>query len=114
MVMFMYFDSVSMFKKTDEMRLAKGWSLYRLAELSDISVNTLYGWRDNGSMPTLTVIEKIANAFQISPISLLLKDDEVSAIQQEHKELFSRWNILSGEQKESLMSLLRTFTREID
>lgn len=110
----MYFNSAEIFERVDKMRLERGWSLYRLAELSDISVNSLYSWRDRKSSPTLYLIESISNAFNISPISLLLKDEELGAIQKEHKELFSRWNALSSEQKDSLMNMLRSFTREFD
>lgn len=110
----MYFNSAEIYQKVDKMRLIKGWSLYRLAEMAEISVNALYSWRDRNSSPTLYLIESIAKAYNISPISLLLNDEEVGAIQKEHKELFERGNALSQEQKNSLMSMLRSFTREID
>ena len=106
----MYFNSAEIYQRVDKIRLNKGWSLYHLADLSNI----LYSWRDRNSSPTLYLIESIADAFNISPISLLLKDEEICAIQNEHKELFSRWNALSLEQKNSLMNMLRSFTREIE
>ncbi|MCI9009868.1 MAG: helix-turn-helix domain-containing protein [Clostridia bacterium] len=110
----MYFNSEKIYQKVERLCFEKGWSLYRLAELSNISVNSLYSWRDRKSSPTLYLIESIAKAFDVSPISLLLQEEELGAIQAEHKELFNRWNGLTTEQKSSLMNMLRSFTRDIE
>lgn len=110
----MYFDSEEIYNKVDKMRLDRGWSIYYLANLAGVSENTLYSWRDRNSSPTLYLIEGLATAFGISPIALLLKEEDIVAIQEEHKELFERWNGLTVEQKESLMSMLRSFQRDVN
>ena len=107
----MYFD-YRLYDKVDKMRLEKGWSIYHLAELSNVSVNTLYSWRDRGSSPTLYLIENIAKAFDVNPISLLLQDEELAAIEGERKQLLELWDNLSHEQKDSLIKMIRSFIRE--
>lgn len=110
----MYFDSKEIYGKIDKMRLDRGWSIYRLAELSGVSENTLYSWRDKGSSPTLYVIERIADAFGISPVYLLLKDEDFGRIGREEKELAECWYGLTAEQKTALLEMLRSFKRETD
>ena len=110
----MYFDSKKIYGKIDKMRLDKGWSLYRLAELAGISVNSLYSWRDRNSSPTLYLIENIANAFSVSPVTLLLEAEDAKAVDEEHGRLIEYWNLLNAEQKKSLMNMLKSFIREND
>ena len=38
----MYFDSKEIYQRVDKMRLDKGWSIYHLAELANVSENTIY------------------------------------------------------------------------
>ena len=107
-----YFNSKTIYKKVDKMRLDKGWSIYHLAEVAEVSVNSIYSWRDRGSSPTLYLIDRIATAFDINPISLLLDEKDIFAIQEEHQELFEIWSALKTKKKTAFMNMLRSFKRE--
>lgn len=110
----MFFESKQIYDRIDKLRLDRGWSIYHLAELANVSVNSLYSWRDRHSSPTLYMVESIATAFEINPINLLLSREDIAAIDTEQRELLDRWNTLSSEQKDSMMSMLRSFTRQKD
>lgn len=110
----MYFDSKQIYKRVDQMRLDRGWSIYRLAELAGLSENSIYSWRDKNTMPKLNLIESIAEAFGVSPIVLLINNEETRAIGEEQRELIDLWNSLRKDQKKSMLELLRAFHREYD
>ena len=103
----MFFDSKEIYDRMDKMRLERGWSIYRLAKMANISVNSLYSWRDRQSSPTLYMIESIASAFDISPINVLLSLEEQENFDNEEKELLKHWNALSADQRKTLMNMLK-------
>lgn len=103
------FDGEEIYRRVDEIRLARGYSIYRMAELAEIPVNTVYGWRDKKSMPTLSTINAIAKAFEIDPLVLLVGEEGVAARSEEDRALLALYHALTAEQKGSLMAMLRSF-----
>ncbi len=108
----MYFDAKQIYNRVDKMRLERGWSIYRLAEMANVSVNSIYSWRDRHSSPSLYMIESIANAFRINPINILIGTEDVSILDAEQKELITYWNLLSNEQRASMMKMLQVFMKQ--
>ena len=108
------FDAEKIFEKVDKMRLSRGWSYYRLSELSGMSMTTIYSWRDRKSLPTLATLNAIGEAFDVDPIVFLVEDGAATVYAEEERELLTRWSALNKEQKKSLMHLLFSFTRDVD
>lgn len=108
------FNAELIYKRVDEMRLQRGWSHYRLAELANISMTSIYSWRDRKSLPTLTTLNAVAEAFGVDPIVFLVGEEGLAARDAEEQELLTRWNALTTEQKASLMGMLRSFTANHD
>ena len=52
-----------------ELRMERHWSEYQLAEKSGIGQSTISSWTRTKSMPTVPNLEKICNAFGITPVS---------------------------------------------
>ncbi len=96
------------YDKVDALRLAKGWTIYELAKNASVAPTTIYNWRDRLSLPTLSLLEAVCSAFKITVIDFLLDEDELTSLTEEQKEVMRLWNTLSGEQKKSIISLMKS------
>ncbi len=69
-------------KRIDELLFKNNWSLYRLSKISCVPLSTLKNfYREHTKSPTLSLVYKIANAFNMSILEFLdcplLKDENV-------------------------------------
>lgn len=101
-------DGKAIYDKVDAMRLTKGWTIYKLAKEAAVAPTTLYNWRDRSSSPTLSLLEAVCSALEISVIDFLLDGDELTAFTEEQKELMRLWNTLSKEQKKAVINLMKS------
>ena len=92
----------------DALRLEKGWTIYELAKKAGVAPTTIYNWRDRLSSPTLSLLEAVCSAFEITVIDFLLNEDELMALTEEQKELIRVWNTLTGAQKKSILNLMKS------
>lgn len=106
-------DSEAIYKKIDDLRTERGWSVYELAKKALVSPNTIYHWRDRKSSPSLALLSTLCEALEIQPINLFLDTDELHALTEEQKELIKTWGTLSGEQKDCFIKLMKSITRYI-
>lgn len=62
-------------KRIDELLFERGWSLYKLSKDSYLPLSTLKNlYSKHTKSPTLTVVFKIAETFNITPIDFLNSD----------------------------------------
>ena len=61
--------------KVKALRLQNGYSLQALADRADVSAATVHKIEQNGMVPTITTLLKIAGAFD-QPISYFVEEDE--------------------------------------
>ena len=62
-------------KRINELLFKKGWSLYKLSKDSCLPLSTLKNlYRKHTKSPTLTVVFKIAETFDMAPIQFLDSD----------------------------------------
>lgn len=96
------------FDKVDSLRSQRGWTLYQLAIKAGVAPTTIYNWRDRLSSPTLSLLDAVCSAFGITVIDFLIDDDKTTVLTDEQKEVLSHWNKLSGEQKKSILNLMKS------
>ncbi len=96
------------YDKVDALRLGKGWTIYELAKKAGVAPTTIHNWRDRQSSPTLSLLEAICSAFNISVIDFLLGADDLMALTEEQREVIRLWNTLSSEQKISTLNLMKS------
>lgn len=101
-------DSKEIYDKVNNMRLEKGWTIYELAKKAGVAPTTIYNWRDRLSSPTLSLLDAVCSAFEISVIDFLLNEDELLALTEEQKEVMRLWNTMSSEQKKSIINLMKS------
>lgn len=61
-----------LFDKIRQKCLEKGITIYKLAQISDIPMTTIYGWKD-GHMPRIDALSKIANCLE-TPIEYFIEE----------------------------------------
>lgn len=101
-------DGKEIYDKVDSLRLEKGWTIYELAKKAGVAPTTIYNWRDRLSSPTLSLLEAVCSALEITVVDFLLNEDELIALTEEQKELMRLWNTLSCEQKKSIINLMKS------
>lgn len=101
-------DGKEIYDKVDALRVKKGWTIYELAKQAAVAPSTIYNWRDRLSSPTLSLLDAVCSALEISVIDFLLNEDELTALTEEQKEVMRLWNTLSSEQKKSLINLMKS------
>lgn len=93
-------------KKINRLRLERDWSIYRLSVESGISQSTLTNMFNRETLPSITTLECICNAFGIS-MSDFFKEATATESFDTEQELVDLYRASSDEVKASIMTLLR-------
>lgn len=90
-------------------RQKRGWTEYTLAKNSELSQSTISSWYRKDLEPSLASIEKICYGLGITLPQFFDQEEYTSGLSQEQTELLDMWEKLTPEQRDSLLSLLRSF-----
>lgn len=94
-------------RKINKMRLDRNWSIYRLSVESDVPQSTLTNMFNRETLPSITTLESICNAFDVS-LSEFFKEDEMQPMaKNKEEELLNIYHALNDEVQESILVLLR-------
>lgn len=99
------------FRKIDKMRVARGWSFYRLSQESGLSQQTFTQWMNGKTTPTLPALQAVCDAFEIS-LAEFFAEDEIIVVTPEVKELFNDWQVLTKEEKASVMAIVKNYIKK--
>jgi len=92
--------------KIVELREARNWSEYQLAERANIPQSTINSWYRKNMTPSISSLEKICTALDISLSQLFAKSSEQYELTDEQKSLIEKWSKLNEEQKEAILNLI--------
>ena len=98
---------MNVLKKINKMRLDRGWSVYRLSVESGVSQSTLTNMFNRETLPSITTLECLCNAFGITMSNFFEEDVEENDKNNMEKELIELFKKLSDQEKNSAMVLLR-------
>ena len=104
--------SMNVLKKINKMRLERGWSTYRLSVESGISQSTLTNMFNRETLPSITTLECLCNAFGITMSEFFTENMEKPTAEQEEKELLKLFSKMTTEEKSSLLLLLRGLSKQ--
>ena len=90
---------------------ARGWSEYRLSKECGLSESTLANIFRRNTVPSISTLEAICNAFGIS-LSQFFADGDLVELTPELREVFDQWVTLTPEQKQAILGLLKAFNVE--
>ena len=84
----------------------RGWTEYRLSKESGLSESTVANIFKRNTMPSITTLEAICNAFNIT-LAQFFAEGNMVELTPELKELFDNWVSLTPEQKTAANAMLR-------
>lgn len=103
---------IDVLQKITTERLARNWSEYQLAIKAGLPQSTISSWYRKNMMPSLTSLEKICNAFDIT-LSQFFSSSSLTELTYEQKILFDKWDLLTPEQKAAILHLLDSIINNI-
>ena len=89
----------------------RGWTEYRLAKECGLSESTIANIFRRNSVPSITTLESICNGFGIT-LSQFFADVDMVELTPQAKELFDNWVTLTPEQKNAVLTMVRTFNHK--
>ena len=87
-------------------REARGWTEYQLAEYSGLPQSTISSWYSKGRLPTISSLEKICEAFNVTLSQLFAEGDEPVSLTASQKKLLECWSRLNEEQQNAVFLLI--------
>lgn len=98
-------------QKITELRLARNWSAYQLAEKSGLSTSTISSWYSKNLIPSIPSLEKICQAFGITLSEFFINEsDTIISVTPEQATLIRATSRLSTYQ----LKLITDFINTID
>ena len=92
-----------------ELRDARGWSEYQLAEKSGMAQSTISSWYRKRMLPTIPSLEKICDAFDITLAQFFIENpDEAVTLNEKQMNLLNSCVKLSPEQFDALLHFIDT------
>lgn len=89
-------------------RSQKKWSEYQLAEKSGLTQSTISSWYRKNMLPSISSLEKICNAFEITLSEFFSFEEDQFALTDVQRKLLTETNRLSDKQKLALLDFLKT------
>lgn len=89
-------------------RNQKKWSEYQLAEKSGLTQSTISSWYRKNMLPSISSLEKICNAFEITLSEFFAFEEDNFALTDVQKKLLTEINRLTDKQKLALLDFLKT------
>ena len=101
-------------KKLKQLRINRGWSQGQLAQKIGIEANRISRYERGVLWPTLELLVKIAQVYEVS-IDFLIRDEEVSSNQIGNKELLKRMEEVDNlpfDYQQILVTILDAFVKK--
>ncbi len=87
-------------------RISRNWTEYQLAQKSGIPQSTISTWYRKKMLPTLSSLDKICRAFDMTMAQFLSENDGLTEITPDQRELLDKWELLSPIQKKAFLILM--------
>lgn len=95
-------------KRIKQLMEERGWTDYRLAKEANLSHSTITNLFKRNNAPTLPTLEVICRAFGITLSQFFAEGGEAVEMTDEQHELFTKWSVLTEQQKKILLDFLNT------
>lgn len=93
-------------KRIDTLCKEKGWSKYRLAELSGLTLSTMNAWYHNDYTPKVESLERMCNAFGITLSQFFAEENEIYTLTDNQRRIVQASLKLNNEQINAVIKLM--------
>lgn len=88
----------------------RGWTDYRLAQMSGLHESTISNIYRRNNVPTIATLESICAAFGITLSQFFADDDsDMVEVTPELKELLDAWKPLTSEQRATVLQVAKSY-----
>ena len=87
-------DNMDVIKRITELTRERGWSTYRLAQKSGLSASTIANIYRRNTVPSLSTLEALCDAFGITLSQFFAKDTDAVPLTPEQKEMFQTYDAM--------------------
>ena len=99
--------------KITSLRIERNWSEYQLSLRSGLTQSTISSWYRKNTLPSISSLERICNAFGISLSQFFQEDDEKQRILGEKEIRLMRYmEMLDPKQAELIISVAEAMSRD--
>ena len=98
-------------QRIDDIMKERGWSYYKLSIESGLSSSTITNIYRRNTVPSITTLEAICNAFGITLSQFFAEEDDFVQLSPEQKEMFDNWLCLSESQKKIVAEIIEEFKK---
>ncbi len=92
-------------EKIDNLRKERGWTNYKLCEEAGITQSTLFNMHSRGTLPSITTLYAICNAFGIT-LSEFFSDGQSYAPDKSEMRLVEKYRKLSYRDKKAVNAVI--------
>lgn len=89
----------------------RGWSEYRLAQVSGLNESTISNIYRRNTLPTIPTLEAICKAFGIT-LSQFFAESDMVEMTPDVKELLDAWVSLTPEQKRIVLQVAKSYHQD--
>ena len=97
--------------KIDKMRIAKGWTFYKLSEQTGLSQQTFTKWMQGNTIPTIPALQAVCDSFGITLANFFAENDMVE-LTPEMKVILDKWNYLTKEEQSSIKTIIENYVNK--
>ena len=99
-----------------ELQKQRNWSTPYLAKKADIKYSTLRSWINGRSIPTVELLTKLCDTFEIS-LSKFFAEDSVDFAEDSidieltprQQRILDKWKLLNDSEQQAILAILETF-----
>lgn len=89
----------------------RGYTKYRLAQLTGITQTALGNILNQKSMPTMANLERICDAFEVTIAQFFSEDGSRLDLTDEQKEILDIWDGLEKKEREIFITFIRSLKK---
>ena len=97
-------------KKIKKLKEERGWSNYRLSIESGITVSTITNMFSRNTLPSITTLTALCEAFNISVAQFFAEDDYGVVLSEDENELVNAYRKLSTKNKKAMLLVLENMS----
>lgn len=94
-------------KRIEDLCETQGWSPYELSKKTGLSANTVYSWRNKKTIPTIPMIERICETFEITLGQFFF--GSLTELTEEENQLLEDWRCMSCLERDAINGLIHTY-----
>ena len=100
-------DAYNITNRIEELRKERGWSVYKLAEESGLTQSTLFNMRVRKTLPSITTLICLCDAFGVTLSEFFAEGDE-SSLSYDEKKLVESYRRLPYKSRQAVLGLVES------